>query len=313
MVKKMVGVCVMLALLYAGFIQIQLWLGSKQHVTQDELSKPEVSSNKIYSFAFSKYSTSGNKEWEIEGDSANIFSRDIVLKNVIARALAQESPITITADDGVFDKSTNNVHLENNVIATTKNGARLLTEKLDIHPNEKTVETNVQAKVKRDNINVEGIGATGDSELKRVEFKKNVTVVIKDPNTETNAPTIITSDGPLEIDYEENIAHFSQNVVTKDERGQLVADFMDVFYDSKTKKVYKVIATGNVVITNKDGNVTYSDNAIYLADEGKIILGGDVEAIGNKKSSGSRSGPGKSSGFELLGWGKPAPKEGKKR
>lgn len=309
MVRKMIGVCVMLTLLYAGFIQIQLWLGSRRPALQDKSAKPEVSGNKIYSFAFSKYSTSGNKEWEIEGDSANIFSRNIVLKNVIARALAQESPITITADDGVFDKSTNNVHLENNVIATTKNGARLLTEQLDIQPNEKTVATDVRARVKRDNINVEGIGATGDSELKQVEFKKNVTVIIKDPNTETNTPTIITSDGPLEIDYEENIAHFSQNVVTKDERGQLVADFMDVFYDSKTKKVYKVIATGNVVITNKDGNVTYSDNAIYLAAEGKIILGGDVEAVGNKKSSGSKS---EKSGLELLSWGKPA-KEGKKR
>ena len=180
MVKKTIGICIMIALLYIGYIQIQLMLMSKSGKPgkQGSTTQENNPNQKVYSFAFSKYGTNGTKELEIEGDSANILAKDIVLKNVIARTYAQETPITITADDGVFDKSTNKVHLQNNVVATTDTGTRLLTEELDIHSTTKRLETTLPAKVKRDNINVEGEGATGDSELKKVQFKKNVTVEI---------------------------------------------------------------------------------------------------------------------------------------
>jgi len=310
MVKKTIGICIMIALLYVGFIQIQLLVTKSPKSAKDQSVQQNSKNNqKVYSFSFSKYGTNGSKELEIEGDSANILSSDIILKNVIARTYAQETPITITADDGVFDKATNKVHLKNNVVATTDTGARLLTDELDIHPSSKKLETTLPAKVKRDNINVEGEGATGDSELKKVEFKKNVTVVVQDPNSEVNAPTIITCDGPLDIDYETNIAHFSDNVIARDKRGNLYADYMDVYYSDKSKKVYKVVASGNVVIKNKDGNTTYSDNAIYLAEEGRIILGGDVEAVAKKHKDEERTD---SSSLDFFGWNKPAAGKQKK-
>jgi len=114
-----------------------------------------------------------------------------------------------------------------------------------------------------------------------------VVVVIQNPDSPTKTPTIITSDGPLEIDYQKNIAHFAENVVARDERGHLFADFMDVFYSQETRKVFKIISTGNVIIKTKDGNTTYSDNAIYLADEGKVILGGDVETMKHQPPASS--------------------------
>ncbi len=307
MVKNIIRVSIVLILSYIGLVQFQMWLASKSgKILEDSDEGPQNKPpQKVYSFSFSKYDAGGKKELEIEGDSANILTKDIFFTNVLAKAFAEDSPITITADTGVFDKSSSNVHLEKNVIATTKTGTRLLTEELNIHPDEKTVETPVHAKVKRENIHVEGMGATGDSQLKKVNFKKNVTVVVQNADSESKTPTIITCDGPLEIDYERNIAHFSQNVIAKDERGRLVADFMDVFYSQVTKKIYKIISTGNVVITNKDGHTTYSDNAIYLAEEGKIILGGDVEAIGAKGESGTKSDASVFSLLDMDGSSKP--------
>lgn len=302
MVKKTIWICVTVILLYMGFIQIQLLVTGRggKSSSKDVAQQSNKNNQKVYSFSFSKYGTNGSKELEIEGDSANILTSDIILKNVIARTYAQETPITITADDGVFDKATNKVHLKNNVVATTDTGARLLTDELDIHPSSKKLETTLPAKVKRDNINVEGEGATGDSELKKVQFERNVTVVVQDPNSDANAPTIITCDGPLDIDYQANIAHFSDNVVARDKRGNLYADYMDVYYSEKSKKVYKVVASGNVVIKNKEGNTTYSDNAIYLAEEGRIILGGDVEAVAKKHKAEERTDP---SSLDFFGWG----------
>lgn len=279
MVKKIILMIVVFALLYTGLVQFQLFQGRQQPDDAVQTDKLEGPSHRVYFFSFTKYSPEGAKELEIEGDSADILSKTVNLMNVVAKAYAQETPVTITSDEGYYDKIGEKVHLQKNVIATTEDGTRLLTEELDIIPSEKVMETDVQAAVKKDNINIDGMGARGESNLKKVKFKKNVTVVVQDPDFATKAPTVITCDGPLIVDYDKNIAHFHDNVVAEDERGILHADKMDVYYSKESRRVAKIVAVGNVVIENPDGNQTFSDNVVYLAEEGKIILGGNAEAV----------------------------------
>ena len=278
MIKRVLIVSLFFVAFYTGLVQLQMVLGRRNLSTEPSPST-EKPSHKVYSFSFTKYTASGDKEIEIEGSSADILSRTVQLLNVVAKAYAEEVPITITADEGLYDKKKNHVHLQKNVVATTEDGTRLITEALDILPAQRLLETDVDAEVKKDNINIAGTGARADSQLKRVEFKKNVTVIVQDPEEETAGPTIITCDGPLIIEYDKHIAHFRDNVVAKDERGKLTADRMDVYYNKNTRRVAKIVAVGNVVIENPDGNKTYSDNVVYLAEEGRIILGGDAEAL----------------------------------
>ncbi len=279
MIKRVLTGCLLFIMCYAGLIWLQVFLGRQAQRNDSKNPSVQEPVHKLYSFSFAKYTPSGEKEIEIEGDSANILAQTVNLINVVAKAYAEETPVTITADRGNYDKTANKVNLQKNVVATTENGTRLLTEELQIHPSKRKMQTELQAEVKKDNINVEGTGAIGDSNLKKVKFKKNVTVIIKDPNDKTLPPTVITCDGPLVVDYEKNIAYFRKNVVAEDARGKLSADHMDVYYDKATRKVAKIVALHNVVIENPDGNKTYSDSVIYLADEGKIILGGDTEAL----------------------------------
>ena len=288
MTRKFIIASVLLVLAYIALIQCKMWYrgwvdarSPKKSLTAQE---PETA-QRVYSFSFSKYTDNGTKELEIEGDSADIFSQNVALINVIAKAYAEESPVTITADKGSLNRSTNDVVLNNNVVATTENGTRLITEQLQIHTSDKRMESDVETKVKKDNIHIEGMGATSDSEISKVTFKKNVTVVIQNPESEKKTPTIITSDGPLEVDYKRNIAHFSKNVVARHEQGTLTADYMDVIYEKESRRVSKIIARGNVVVVSKEGNKTFSDTAIYLAKEGRIILGGDVDAEYRKSTS----------------------------
>jgi len=279
MIKRFLIICAVFILLYTGLIQIQMFWAGKAHDRRSESTVTKAPAHKVYAFSFTKYTPQGAKELEIEGQSADILAKTVDLLNVVAKAYAEETPVTITADQGNYDKEKNKVHLKKNVVATTKDGTRLLTEELDILPEKRMIETDVQAEVKKDNINIEGEGAQGDSRLKKVRFKKNVTVIVQDPNEKQKSPTTITCDGPLIIDYEENVAHFSDNVVAQDERGKLQADKMDVYYNKISRRVSKIVAVGNVSIDNPDGNKTYSDNVIYLAEEGRIILGGDTEAL----------------------------------
>ncbi|MBI3999329.1 MAG: LPS export ABC transporter periplasmic protein LptC [Candidatus Omnitrophica bacterium] len=281
MIKKFILISVALIAAYLALIQWKLWFHAR-HDTKfwknPSQQEQKETAQHVYSFSFSKYTDDGEKELEIEGDSADIFSKNVGLINVIAKAYAEESPVTITADQGSLDRATSQILLNHNVVATTENGTRLMTEQLQINPSDKRMDTEVETKVKKDNIHIEGLGATSDSQLSKVIFKKNVTVVIQDPESESKSPTVVTSNGPLEIDYRRNIAHFSKNVVARHAQGTLTADYMDVIYEKESRRVSKMIARGNVIIVSIEGNKTFSDNAVYLTKEGRIILGGDVEA-----------------------------------
>lgn len=284
MLRKGFVVFLILTAAYVALIKFQVFEGERKVPASAAPEASKEASHKVYFFSFTKYTAEGEKEIEIEGDSADLLAKTVDLMNVVAKAYAEETPVTITADEGQYDKGKNLVHLSKNVVATTEDGTRLLTETLDIDPAERTLMTDDRAFVKKSSINIDGEGARGDSQLKKVAFKKNVTVVVQDTGDGELAegaegPTVITCDGPLDIDYDNNIAYFNKNVVAKDHRGTLTSDRMQVHYDKGQRKVSKIIATGNVIVENPDGNKTYSDNVIYLAEEGRIILGGDTEAV----------------------------------
>ncbi len=288
MLRRMIVIALLCLAAYVLWIQFQV-LSQKGVFKSAKASKQQDETQKVYFFSFTKYTSAGSKEIEIEGDSANILAETVDLLNVVAKAYAEETPVTITADKGKYQKKTNMVHIEQNVVATTQDGTRMTTEELDIYPDKHILENEVQTIVRKNNINVDGVGARGDTNLKRVKFKKNVTVIVQPDKGAAEDPTVITCDGPLEIDYNHNIAYFKDNVVAKDRRGTLHSDTMDVFYSKQNKKVSKIIARGNVMIEIPDGNKTYSDNVVYLADEGRVILGGDTEALyagGSKDSLG---------------------------
>ena len=278
-VKRILVIFVAFILIYAGVIHLQVYMTQQQGTPQITEEAEEEASHKVYSFSFAKYTPEGEKEIEIEGESANILTQNVFLMNVVAKAYAEETPVTITADRGNYDKTHNKIRLRENVVATTEDGTRLLTEELDIHAEKRIMENSVDTEVIKDNIDIQGQGARSDAHMKKVKFKKNVTVIIQDTGDLTSGPTVVTCDGPLVIDYDKNIAHFKDNVVAEDHRGTLRADIMDVYYNRIGRRVSKIVAIGNVIIESPDGNKTYSDNVIYLADEGRVILGGDTEAL----------------------------------
>src|SRR3990167_3137579 len=165
--RKFFLIVVAFILAYTALICWKLWFRAREEARGPKGSGKVADeiSQRVYSFSFSKYKENGEKELEIEGDSADIFSKNVALINVIAKAYAEETPVTITADKGSIDRTSNEILLNRNVVASTENGARLMTDQLTIHPNDKRMETDSATKVKKDNINIEGMGAISDSEL----------------------------------------------------------------------------------------------------------------------------------------------------
>ncbi len=243
----------------------------KQASSKEETSALSGSSDRALTFSLDGISTDGKSRWNVKGDTADISSDSSVIDitKVIANAYGPKGKVNLTADRGKFDKLKNFVHVESNVVVTTSDGIYLNTSSLDWDTNTHQATTAAFVSVQKDNLQVSGLGAFAQPDLKKILFKQENTVLVQ-------PKTVITCSGPLQMDYEKNVAIFKDDVIVTDQKGRIFSDKMNVFFDQKTKKMSKAIAVGNVKIEQGLNN-TFSQKAVYLAKEGKVILTGQPQ------------------------------------
>jgi LPS export ABC transporter protein LptC len=246
---------------------------------------PQESEQTISDFSLSGFGERGKRAWEITGKSADIFREQIKLDDFVGTIYEQEK-ISVTADRGDFNKTQNRVHLEDNVVILTESGARLTTDYLDWDRRVSQVSTEAPVDVKRDNITISGLGIEADTNLKNVDLKREVKLQINDKKNRI----VITCTGPLSINYTESIAIFNKDVSVDDGQSQIYSDSMEVFFETsesdgsagafggKSGKIREIIARGNVKIV-REGNVSFSDQAVYNADDKNLILKGKPKLI----------------------------------
>lgn len=239
-------------------------------VSQSSLEENFLEDNseqKILTFSLAGYSAEGEKNWDLKGDSADVLTNNVVLlDNVLGHSYSKDSTITITADKGEFDKNQNNLELKDNVVARTADGAELKTNCLNWNADNEEVRTDSEVEISRENMKAVGRGASGKPDLEKMQLEKNVSLTI--------APTtVITCDGPLEVDGQNDAAVFKNNVLVIDERGKIWADMVKVFFEPERKVITKVFAQGNVKI-QRGQNITLSEEAAYDAQTKVIILTG---------------------------------------
>lgn len=95
----------------------------------------------------------------------------------------------------------------------------------------------------------------------------------KENKIKENSKTEITCEGKLDMDYEKNIAIFHNDVRVEDPRMKMNADLMTVYFQPKEKNIEKVVAIGNVRFKKED-KTAKSNQAVYTAKDGKIVLTG---------------------------------------
>lgn len=293
-------------ILKAPLIFLTFFLFASNLLAQAEKVE-EPSDQQIMDFSLASFGEKGKKAWDLTGKSADIFSDVVKLKDVIGNLYGKDEDIKLTADKGDFDKAEGKVHLEENVIITTSTGAKLTSDSLDWDRKKQLVTTNDMVNIERGNMVTTASGLHGEPNLKKINLQKDVTVNIN-PDTEQKGKgpgvknkIVITCDGPLQIDYDKNIATFNNNVKVDTQDALIDSDIMDVYFggtgnknspaskkESKAmdsvmgsgagSKIDKIVARGNVKITRGE-NISYSDEATYSAMEKKIILSGKPKLI----------------------------------
>ncbi len=203
--------------------------------------------HKVLSFNLEGMTEKGEKKWEVIGRTAkSISENEVRLGNIVAKTYGAEEAV-ITADQGIYDKSKNNVRLQKNVVATIENAGSTLKEQMGFSPFPEDSAKN---------------DATKDAASKPKEKKKMV----------------ITCDGEVEFDYAKNLAYFKDNVKVRSSDGDIDADKITVNLDPGTKKINDIVAQGHVKITQHD-NVAYGDNAKYNETDKKVSISGNPKIV----------------------------------
>lgn len=240
------------------------------------------SDQQINDFSLAGYGEKGKKTWDLTGKSADIFTDVVKLNDIIGNLYGEKEDINLKADKGDFNKADGNVHLEQNVVINTSSGARLTSDTLDWDRKNNIITTPDFVNIKRDYMVATAIGARGEPDMSKVNLEKKVRVEITpDDNT-----TVITCDGPMEVDYAKNIATFKNNVKVDRPDTQIYGDIMDLYFIKDAaagdapqesafmgNKINKVVVRGNAKIVRGE-NISYSDEAIYTAEDKKIVLQG---------------------------------------
>jgi len=91
---------------------------------------------------------------------------------------------------------------------------------------------------------------------------------------------IITCDGPMELNYDKQVAVFHDNVKVESEgeHGTMIADKMTVRFDTQTRQLDRIEAEGNVQI-QRDDNISYSEGAVFTNAERTVVLTGRPKLI----------------------------------
>lgn len=276
---------------------------SKQAAQEAESEAPGQET--LSSFSLSGYAKDGNRQWDLEGKSADIGTEKINLTDVRGKVYGKQTNMTVVADEGSLNRIDNNVHLEKNVLLTTDDGSTVNCDYLDWDAQNQRLTTESPVEIKRGLLQANGRGLIAQPLLNLVELNKDVTVKMSLQNqaqaqaanqaspgpsvSEAFSPTVITCDGPLDVDYENQHATFNHNVKVKDQRGEIFADKMDIYFSTQKADgkqiqgmegmgIERMEACGSVEI-HHGGNTTYSQKALYETKTGKITLTGQPKLV----------------------------------
>jgi LPS export ABC transporter protein LptC len=218
-------------------------------------------------FSISGFSDSGKKSWEMTGKSADIFSETIDLLEINADSYGDNIRVNLTSDKGVFSRKTNDIKLTSNVRVSTDEGTIMHTDVLSWDAKEQFIYTDEDVFIERKDMDIRGTGAVAKPSFKTVQLYQAIRVNTKEP------PATITCDGPLEVDYENNVAYFNNNVELLDKETSITTDTAHAYFNPKQKSLEKVFCQGNVVI-KKGPDITHAQQLTYIPGEGRIILEG---------------------------------------
>ena len=266
-----------------GFVTLVKAQEVTTNTTTNSASASAGVQQQLEGFNLNGYDNTGKKTWDVNGDKADISEDKIKITNVDANFYGKENG-NLTSKNGVINKTSGQVHLEDDVVITADRGTKMTTDSLDWDRNKDLVTTTDSVKITDDQGEVTGKGLTAHPNLKEASINKDVKAVIntssQGADSSDNQKVTITSDGPMQMDQLHFHGSFEDNVVAVEESTgrQLYADKMDIWFDDKNKKIKKVICKGHVKAVQGNSS-SYADEMVYTGNDELLVMKGRPKIV----------------------------------
>jgi LPS export ABC transporter protein LptC len=202
-------------------------------------------------------------------DNMAVFSNNVLVEDEMNEGDLSADAMTVYFD--AESKKIDRVEATGNVNVVSEEGGFLSTTKATWTQDTGEVSTDAEVYIKRDEVEARGKGAIANIEKKHA-------VLLSEIYVRFEPDTIIKSNGSLEIDFNENIAIFSDGVEVEDKEGKLYADKISVEFDSASNKIARVKAEGNVKLS-KGQSYTLCEKAVYTEGTGSVQFLGKPRVV----------------------------------
>ena len=109
----------------------------------------------------------------------------------------------------------------------------------------------------------------------------------EEPDVE-RVPIVITCSGPLNVDYNNNIAILNNDVFVEDKYGDIRADKIKLLFNKDKKKIERIEAFGNVEIKQEDKVATCGEAVFIMESRIVVLTGGPVVKRGTDTMAGEK-------------------------
>lgn len=164
--------------IYTSII-VALLTGCKKEQAPVPVDEPDIPpSQTIQGFKLTE-TQSGKRAWVLVAERANTFNDQhlvemFMLKVDFYRKDGDSISANLTADSGKINTDTRNMETRRNVVLTTSDGLRLLTDYLDWSNKLRRFTTESKVRLEKDGDWLEGEGMEASPDLKEIEVKRNV-------------------------------------------------------------------------------------------------------------------------------------------
>ncbi|HCB93308.1 MAG TPA: LPS export ABC transporter periplasmic protein LptC [Selenomonas sp.] len=150
------------------FFCLVVWVVRNTPDAPEAIDKVEAPKVMTYEGNVLSEDRDGVKIWDLTADKMNVHTttQDVELVNPVGHYFqADGNTIELRAKSGVYNQATKNVHIQDEVTVTSKDGAKLVCDKLDWVAGEELIVAEGNVKVTKDDILAEG---------DRIEARKGV-------------------------------------------------------------------------------------------------------------------------------------------
>ncbi|MBN1794934.1 MAG: LPS export ABC transporter periplasmic protein LptC [Candidatus Omnitrophica bacterium] len=220
----------------------------------------------IEHFVFTSTDLEGSQgTWVIEGKTAFVNDKDIMITDVEARGRYPDQELTLIARRGALQMPAENVLLEKDIEIHSSRGMALSTDHLFWYAKEGVLSSDAYVRLKKGNVIAEAEGALAKKGFKEI-------TLLERPHIQMVASSLtIVCAGPAHFNEGDNTATFNNDVILVHGDKELSASRMVAYLDETGNDIAKFVATGAVTI--KQGkNKAYSERVDYFPRENKILI-----------------------------------------